>query len=118
MSNGLLFTDWFLAILTTLCLLGHLAVLRAPDIPETSIVERIRWVKIAGLSIMTIRFWYSITTGAEIPMSVATQIGLSLYMVADFYGTMYRLFPFIINAQIDAEMLRNSDNQGVNHGHN
>lgn len=106
MGNILYVADWVLAVLVLLCFLAHLAVLRAPDIPEKSIIERIRMVKLAGLLIMTIRFFYVMSSTGDILMPLPTQMGLTLLLAAELYGTLYRLFPSHIQAQQDAHALR------------
>lgn len=112
MGHGYIFADWTLAILATLCALSHLAVLRAPDIPESKIIEHVRWIKIAGFSILAIRFWFVLTTHGDIFIPPATEMGLTLVLGAEFYRTVYRLFQSRMDDQYHARMKRREGAHG------
>lgn len=106
MEHGVLVSHCVLAILVVLCALAHLAVLRAPDIPESHIVEHVRWIKIAGFLLLSIRFWYVIFTTGGIPMPIVTVMGLTLIFSGELYRTIYRLFQVGMDAQYDARNLK------------
>jgi hypothetical protein len=106
MGHGYIFADWILAIIVTLCALAHLAVLRAPDIPESKIIEHIRWIKIAGFSILAIRFWFVISTHGDLYIPPATEIGLTLIFGAELYRTVYRLFQELMDHQYSSRAQR------------
>lgn len=112
MGNGYLAADWLLAIITTLCALAHLAVLRAPDIPESKIIEHIRWIKIAGFVIISSRFWFVIIWHGDLLIPPATEIGLTLVCGAELYRTVYRLFQQLMDDQYHARCARS---RKVNH---
>ena len=102
MGHGFIAADWLLAIITTLCALAHLAVLRAPDIPESKIIEHIRWIKIAGFLILSMRWWYVIVIHGDLFIPPATELGLMLVLAAEFYRTVYRLFQHSMDEQYHA----------------
>jgi hypothetical protein len=99
MENGLFFADCLLALLATLCALAHLAILRAPDLVESATIERVRYIKIGGCSILAIRWWIDLVLGGDILILATTEMGLTLFLGAEFYRTVYRLFQHKIDLQ-------------------
>jgi hypothetical protein len=95
-----LFADWLMAILVALCGCCHLAVLRAPDVVETPPLEAIRRIKLAGFSILTLRYWYVLLQGHDLVVPAPTEIGLTLLFTADLFKSLYRLFQTKVDAFI------------------
>lgn len=98
---GLFFADWILAILVLLCALAHFAILRAPEIEESKIIEHIRIIKIGGFAILSMRFGYVLCSGGDLLVPVATEMGLTLVFAAEFYRTVYRLFQHKMDTQYE-----------------
>lgn len=90
-------SDWLLVALVTACVLGHLAVLRAPDYAESPQRESIRRVKIAGLTILAIRWWYVMLATGDLLIPSPTAMGLTLLLGAEAFKTIYQLFSFEID---------------------
>jgi hypothetical protein len=101
MGQGYLIADWIITLLVTFCALAHVAILRAPDISESKIIEHIRYIKVGGLSILTIRFWYIMVSDGDLMVPAPTEIGLSLFLAAEFYRTVYRLFQNKMDTQYE-----------------
>lgn len=112
MGQGYIFADWILTILVILCALVHVAVLRAPDLPESKIIEHIRMIKIAGFSIVAMRYVYVLYVHGDIYIQPATELGLILIFGAEFYRTLYRLFQHKMDVQYEIRARRRKTIRG------
>lgn len=101
MGNGFVLADWLLACLALFCALAHLAILRAPDLTESKIIEHIRWIKIGGFAILALRWGYVLSVHGDLFIPPATEIGLMLVLAAEFYRTVYRLFEHKMDIQYE-----------------
>lgn len=101
MGEGFVIADWVLALLVTLCALAHLAVLRAPEIEESKIIEHIRWVKIGGFTILSMRFWFILLADGDLLAPPPTEMGLSFVFGAELVRTVYRLFQQKMDVQYE-----------------
>lgn len=85
--------DWFMTVLMILCCFGHLAVLRTPDIEESGFRESIRRIKIAGFSILSLRFAYVLFMAGDLNIPPPSVLGLTLICIAECFKLAYLLFP-------------------------
>lgn len=101
-------SDWLLALMALLCSLGHIAVLRSPDYQESFTRESIRRIKIAGFSLLTIRWWYVLLFDTDLLIPAPTVMGMTLVLGAEFFMAVYLLFSGELEAHCEQRHLKGS----------
>lgn len=86
-------SDWLLSVLAVLCTLGHLAVLRTPDVQESFFREGLRRIKIGGYFTLSLRWWYVLLGTGDLVIPAPTTLGLTLVLTAEVFKLAYLLFP-------------------------
>lgn len=86
--------SYVLLILCIAAVIVQVAILRDRSLPETELVEALRYLRVAAYGIMAVTLVYLIAVGHWLQPMPA--ISLTLLAFADTVGTLGRLFPRVL----------------------
>lgn len=75
---GFVILDILMVIMLTIAAVVNIAVLRDNQIKETNIMAAGRRMVIAGLCVLSVRFWYVISQVGDLSISLPSLLGISL----------------------------------------